>query len=94
MPITINDGAPTLLIRRSAFERVGLTRADIDDALGLTADEFAVEGDLIAVGPLHTNDGLERGIELFEARGLEMFDDFIELSGNWPSWITLFAMGR
>lgn len=94
MPISISEHAPTLLIRRSAFERAGLTRAELDHDLGLTPDEFTVEGELIAVGPLHASDGLERAIRLLEDRGLEVFDDFFELSGNWPDWLKLFAMAR
>jgi len=33
------------------------------------------------------------GAEL-ETRGLVYFDDFFELSGNWPSWLSIFAMGK
>jgi hypothetical protein len=31
-------------------------------------------------------------IEFFENRGIVYFDDMMELSGNWPGWLRLFAM--
>jgi len=31
-------------------------------------------------------------IDEFEQAGLVYFDDFFELSGNWPSWLRLLAM--
>jgi len=93
MPIAIPADAPTLLIRKSAFERVGLTRSTIDDRLNLTPDEFRVEGDLIAVGPLVGETALPDLVEELETVGLAYFDDFFELSGNWPDWLRLFALG-
>ena len=83
---------PTLLIRKAAFERAGLTRAQFDEALGLTADEFRVEGALIAVGPLVGDDSLGDLSAQLEEAGMAYFDDFFELSGNWPAWLRLFAM--
>ena len=83
---------PTLLIRKAAFERAGLTRAQFDEALGLTAEEFRVEGALIAVGPLVGDDSLGDLIAQLEEAGMAYFDDFFELSGNWPAWLRLFAM--
>ena len=32
-------------------------------------------------------------IEELEESGLTYFDDFFELSGNWPDWLTLYARG-
>ena len=93
MPLQAPAGAPTMLIRRSAFEASGLTRAMIDTRLNLTADEFRVEGGLIAVGPIHEEPSLVALIDELEALGLRYFDDFFELSGNWPEWLKLFAMG-
>ena len=88
------DGtAPTLLIRRAAFERVGLTREQFDRALNLTPDEFRVEGALIAVGPLVGETALGELIDALEDAGLVYFDDFFELSGNWPEWLSVFAQG-
>ena len=94
MPLAIPAGAPTLLLRRDAYERSGLSRADLDARLGLTADEFRVEGDLITVGPLTGEDSLSTVIEELETLGLVYFDDFFELSGNWPDWLKLFAATR
>ena len=92
MPLPIDGSAPTLLIRKAAFERAGLSRAQFDEALLLTADEFRMEGSLIAVGPLVGEDTMSELIEQLEAAGLVYFDDFFELSGNWPDWVRLFAM--
>jgi hypothetical protein len=92
MPLNLPNTAPTLLIRKSAFERVEMTRAQVDEALGLTPEEFRIEGSLIAIGPLVGEDTLTELIERLEATGLVYYDDFFELSGNWPEWIRLFAM--
>ena len=91
MPITLTSGAPTILVRKEAFERVGLTRASIDDRLNLTADEFRVEGALVAIGPLVGDTAVAALIEELEATGLEYFDDFFEMSGNWPDWLTVYT---
>jgi len=92
MPLHLPNTAPTLLIRKSAFERVEMTRAQVDEALGLTPEEFRIEGSLIAIGPLVGEDTLSELIERLEDTGLVYYDDFFELSGNWPEWIRLFAM--
>ena len=94
MPLDVAPGFPTLLVRRDAFERVGLTRAQLDERLGLTPDEFRVEGDVIAVGPIVGENALDGLIAELEALGLVYFDDFFELSGNWPDWVKLFVLGR
>jgi hypothetical protein len=91
MPLTIPSGAPTLFIRRTAYERSGLTRAAIDQRLGLTADDFRVEGTLIAIGPIVGDDSFADLIGELESNGLAYYDDFFELSGNWPAWLKLFA---
>ncbi|MBY0490221.1 MAG: hypothetical protein K2R93_10315 [Gemmatimonadaceae bacterium] len=93
MPLTLSHTAPTLLIRKAAFERVGLTRAQFDEALLLTPEEFRVEGEVIAIGPLVGEDALTDLIQQLEESGLVYFDDFFELSGNWPEWLRLFVMG-
>lgn len=80
-----------MFIRREAFERAGLERQRMDDTFNLTDEEFRVEGDLIAVGPLPSDDTVAAMIEALEEAGLRYFDDFFELSGNWPVWLTLFA---
>lgn len=93
MPLDIGSGAPTVLIRKAAFERAGLVRAAIDARFNLTADEFRVEGELVAIGPLYEDDALGVLIEELEAVGLVYFDDFFELPGNWPSWFRMLVMG-
>jgi hypothetical protein len=92
MPLDVPASAPTLLIRKAAFDSAGLSRAAFDERLNLTADEFRVEGMLIAIGPLHGDDALTDLIEELEQAGLTYFDDFFELSGNWPEWLRLYAM--
>lgn len=80
-----------MIIRREAFERAGLSRAEIDQRLGLTDEEFRVEGTLVVVGPILDESGLEALIADLEAAGLVHFDDFFDLSGTWPEWVRLFA---
>jgi hypothetical protein len=93
MPIKLATDAPTILMRKEAFERVQLTRAAIDEWLNLTPDEFAVEGNLIAIGPVYDGDALQTLIGAFEERGLVHFDDFFEMTGNWPVWVNLVVVG-
>lgn len=93
MPLPIAPGQPTLFITKAAFERVGLVRSAIDDRLGLTDDEFRVEGALIAIGPIHDDDGFEALMGDLEHLGLVYFDDYFELSGNWPEWLAVYAAG-
>jgi hypothetical protein len=96
MALPISAGAPTLFIRRQAYESSDLSRAEIDDRLGLTADEFRVEGDCIAIGPIRggQGDALIDLVSDLESRGLAHFEDFFELSGNWPDWLKLYASSR
>lgn len=94
MPLPVSDGAPTLFVRRDAYERSGLSRAALDERLGLTADEFRVEGDLVALGPIYEEEALQDVIADLEALGLAYFDDFFELTGNWPAWLLLHASAR
>ncbi len=94
MPLKLSHEAPTLLIRRRAFEQHALARADFDTALHLTDEEFRVEGDLVVVGPIFDSQGLTEMIEALEARGLTYFEDFFDLSGNWPEWLQIYAMAQ
>jgi hypothetical protein len=83
-----------LFIRRAAYESSGLTRSAIDERLGLTPDEFRVDGDLVAIGPIYgSDDALGAVISELEELGLVYFDDFFELTGNWPEWIRLLVAG-
>jgi hypothetical protein len=91
MAIEVAAGAPTLLLRKDAFERAGLTRAALDERFGLTSEEFRVERDLVAIGPIYGADELVAFVEELERQGLVYFDDFFELSGNWPEWLRLYA---
>ena len=94
MPLNVPSGAPILVIRRAAYEARGLNRGEIDDRLKLTADEFRVEGGLVVIGPIYAGaDAMSDFIGDLEQAGLTYFDDFFELSGNWPEWLQLFAGG-
>lgn len=93
VPVDIPSGAPTLVIRKQAFDQSSLTRAAVDRWLNLTTDEFRVEGELAVIGPLPGEEGLTDLIDELEAAGLVYVDDFFELSGNWSEWLKLYAMG-
>ncbi|MGI8402542.1 MAG: hypothetical protein ACR2NS_13205 [Gemmatimonadaceae bacterium] len=82
-----------ILIRQSAFEASGIARSAIDERYNLTADEFRVEDGLILVGPLPSDDALPTLISDLEQNGLVYFDDFFDMSGNWPEWLILYARG-
>jgi hypothetical protein len=92
MPIAITSGRSTVCVRRHAFEEAGLTRARLDARFNLTPDEFAVEAALVIIGPLANDEMLGALVDVLEAAGLTYFDDFFELSGNWPEWLRLYAM--
>ena len=91
MPLELKANYPSLLIRRPVFERAGITRSTIDARLGLTDQEFRVEGDLIAIGPILDSDALQEVVNDLEKAGLVYFEDFFDLSGNWPDWLVLYA---
>ena len=92
MPLAVTKGLPTIFIRKEAFEQASLARAEIDSRFNLTDAEFKVEGVLIAIGPLPSDDIVGPMLEYFEEKGLVYFDDIFELSGNWPDWLRLYAM--
>jgi hypothetical protein len=89
MPLSVTHGVPTLFIRRSAYERSGITRAALDELLGLTDAEFQVDGDLVALGPIYDVDALGALVDDLERAGLAYYEDFFELSGSWPEWLEL-----
>lgn len=93
MPLELSTNNPSLIIRRSPFERAGITRSVIDERLGLTDQEFRVEGDLIVIGPILDDTALQGLIADLEGAGLQYFEDFFDLSGNWPEWLVLYAKG-
>ena len=90
----IPSGLSMLFIKRVAYERADLTRAAIDDRLNLTPDEFKADGTMIYIGPLPDDTAVREIIDDLEAAGLVYFDDFFELSGNWPTWLRLFVAPR
>jgi hypothetical protein len=91
MPLLLHTEHPSLVIRRASFERAGLTRQAIDERLGLTPDEFRVERDVIVIGPILDEDAMQALVADLESAGLAWFDDFFDMSGNWPAWLSLFA---
>ena len=93
MPLELSHDRAIILIRQSAFERSGLSRQVIDERYGLTDDEFRVEDGLVALGPLPSEDMLPELIADLEESGLAYFDDFFELSGNWPEWLSIYVRG-
>lgn len=93
MPLSIPSGHPTLVIRKDAYERVGLTRAALDARLGLTDEEFRVERGLVVIGPIVASDELSEVVAELEQLGLVYYEEFFDLSGSWPAWLTLLAMG-
>jgi hypothetical protein len=94
MPLRIPESASSLVIRRPAFEKAGLVRSQVDSFLDLTDEEFRVEGEIVVIGPVFDADALSDLVVELEARGLVYFDDFFELSGNWPAWLSIFAMSK
>jgi hypothetical protein len=91
MPLELSSSRAVVLIRQNAFERAQLARRAIDERYNLTDQEFRVEDGLIALGPLPSEDMLPELIDDLEKNGLVYFDDFFELSGNWPDWLVLYA---
>src|ERR1700730_17060979 len=91
MALELAHGHPVILIRQGAFERSGITRRAIDERYNLTADEFRVEEGLVVLGPLPSEDVLPQLIDDLEQNGLVYFDDFFDLTGNWPEWLVLYA---
>ena len=89
MPLPVTHGVPTLFIRRGAYDRAGLTRATLDERLGLTDAEFQVDGDLVALGPIYDVDALGGLVDDLEGAGLLYYEDFFELSGSWPEWLEI-----
>ena len=83
-----------LIIRREAYERAGLTRQSIDQRLNLTPEEFRVDGRLVLIGPIPDDTGIRELLDDLESTGLAYFDDYFEFSGNWPSWIRVYAAER
>ena len=94
MPLPVSSGLPTLFVRKQAFEKAALVRSEIDKTFNLTDAEFRVEGALIAIGPLPSDEMVGPMVEYLEQKGIVYYDDVFELSGNWPEWLRLYAMAR
>lgn len=91
MPLTIDAGRPSILIRRDAYENAGLVRSALDSRFNLTDVEFRAEGNLVVMGPLPSDDLIGPITVYLEEAGLAYFDDFFELSGNWPEWLRIYV---
>jgi hypothetical protein len=91
MPLELSQGRPVILVRQSSYERSGILRHALDGRFNLTPDEFTVGSGLVRIGPLPSDDLLSELITALEENGLVYFDDFFDLSGNWPEWLTLYA---
>ncbi len=91
MPLPLVHNAPTLIIRREAFEKAQLTREAFDRWLNLTPEEFRVEGGVIVVGPVFDEEALGELVAALELKGLAYFDDFLEMSGNLPEWLGVWV---
>jgi hypothetical protein len=93
MALELLHSQSVILIRQTAFEGAGLSRQAIDERYNLTDEEFRVEDGVVMIGPLPSDDMLPELVQALEGNGLTYFDDFFELSGNWPEWLTLYARG-
>ena len=91
MALPVTQGVPTLFFRRMSYERSGLTRAALDARLGLTDAEFRVDGNLVAIGPIYDVDALGTLVDELEETGLVYYDDYFELSGSWPEWLSVLV---
>jgi hypothetical protein len=65
----------------------------LDERFNLTPEEFQVQEGLVVLGPLASDEMLTEMISELEQNGLVYFDDFFELTGNWPKWLTLYVRG-
>ena len=89
MPLPVSSGLPTLFVRKQALEKASLVRSEIDKTFNLTDAEFRVEGSLIAIGPLPSDEIVGPLVEYLEQKGIVYYDEAFELSGNWPEWLRL-----
>jgi hypothetical protein len=93
LPLKIDSGLPSILIRKERYESAGLVRADIDSQFNLTDQEFRVGDQLVVLGPLPSDEMIGPLTEYLESKNLSYFDDFFELSGNWPGWLQVYVSG-
>ena len=45
----------------------------------------------MAVGPIYDVDALGTLVDELESTGLTYYEDFFELSGSWPEWLTVLV---
>ncbi|MGH7652667.1 MAG: hypothetical protein ACREMS_12610 [Gemmatimonadaceae bacterium] len=93
MPLELPHDRSVIIIRQDAYERSGISRVALDERFNLTPDEFQVQEALVVLGPLASDTMLTEMITELENNGLVYFDDFFELTGNWPDWLTLYVRG-
>ena len=93
MPLTMDAGRPTILVRKQAYENAALARTELDLRFNLTDEEFRVEGQLVVIGPLPSDELTGPLTDYLEAAGLTYFEDFFEMSGNWPDWLRVYVSG-
>ena len=93
LPLKLDAGLPSILIRKEKYESSGLVRAEIDAQFNLTDREFRVGDRLVVLGPLPSDEMIGPLTEYLESKNLSYFDDFFELSGNWPDWLTIHVSG-
>jgi hypothetical protein len=94
MPVELPHGRPVILIRQDSYERSGILRQALDERYQLTPDEFTVEPGLVSIGPLPSDDMLSDLIGQLEESGLVYYQDFFDMSGNWPDWLLLYARAK
>lgn len=85
----LQQSRASVLIRRDAFERAGIARSIIDQRYNLTDQEFQVAEGLVIIGPLPSDDMVPNLISDLEGSGLSYYEDFFEMSGNWPEWLDI-----
>ena len=93
LPLKLDSGLPSILIRKEKYESAGLVRAEIDNQFNLTDREFRAGDQLVVLGPLPSDEMIGPLTEYLESKNLSYFDDFFELSGNWPDWLTIHVSG-
>jgi hypothetical protein len=93
MPLEASHDRSVIIIRQDAYEKSGISRVALDERFNLTPEEFQVQEGLVVLGPLASDEMLTEMISELEQNGLVYFDDFFELTGNWPNWLTLYVRG-
>lgn len=93
MTAELSHDRSVIMIRQDAYENSGISRLALDERFNLTPDEFHAQDGLVVLGPLPSDEMLTEMISELEQNGLVYFDDFFELTGNWPSWLKIYVRG-